>query len=151
MSFPHSRAAHAITADLGARIEAQGWAPSERRVSAEFAGRVLLTLADYAHRDTGLAFPAVATVAKATGRDRRTVQAAIRKLERLRLVVLVRPAGHYRPAYYVVAIGPTADVAGTPSMGGTMPPDPDPEIRVDRIPSTQGETPLPPKPERLHV
>ena len=50
---------------------------------------VLLRLADHAHDDGGSAYPSIAGLVAACGFSARTIQDALRDLERLGLIVLV--------------------------------------------------------------
>jgi hypothetical protein len=108
------RTARGVSARMSLRALAWAWECPDLDASSKL---VLLALADHAN-DDGLSWPSLDRLVERTGRDRRTVQRSILKLER-RELVRREPAAGTRSTRYRLPAQRWHDAA--PS-GGTMPP-----------------------------
>lgn len=73
-------------------------------VVAGSARLLLVALANYGNPDGSRVYPSVPTLSRATGISERQIRRLLRQLEAAGLLVMVRPAYHYRPVTYQLNI-----------------------------------------------
>src|SRR5262245_14009737 len=98
-------------------MHALKWAHQQRNLGGP-ATAVLCDLADRA-TDTGVCWPAVATIAADTGYDRRTVQRALRRLE-VEGLLMTRRTG--RGTRYTLAVSAASEASESHIRGVTLTP-----------------------------